>query len=239
MIQARVRAIDRAPRGFTLMEVMIALAVMMLIAATARPGVNRARAAANEMVAIGPLRIINSAQYSYTSSCGLGFYAPSPTVLATAPASSQGDGFISADLSSDPSEKSSHLLTLSPGPLPAGAAPSCNGVPAGNLVWTYYAGADPISNGGIRFFGMNQGRTIYQATATLPVTQNGAPAEGQTSSSRPPPRRRPGLLLSDAPPADTTTGGMSRGPSRPATVPTGRQLDVASRSLYKIVRFLS
>ena len=164
-----------APCGFTLMEIMIALAVMMLIAAMALPGLNRARAAANESAAIGSLRIINSAQYSYTSSCGFGFYAPSLTVLGTAPAASPGDGFISPDLSTDPSSKSSYLLTLTPGPLASAAAPSCNGVAAGSLVWTYYAGANPISNGGIRFFGMNQGGTIYQATAALPVTQNGAP----------------------------------------------------------------
>lgn len=169
-----------APRGFTLMEIMIAIAVMMLIAAMALPGLNRARAAANESAAIGSLRIINSAQYSYTASCGFGFYAPSLTVLGTAPATSPGDGFISTDLANDPSAKSSYLVTLTPGALAAGAAPSCNGVAAGNLVSTYYAGADPISSGGVRFFGMNQGGTIYQATAALPVTQNGAPAGGQT-----------------------------------------------------------
>ncbi len=164
-----------APRGFTLMEIMIAVAVMMLVAAMALPGLNRARAAANESAAIGSLRIINSAQYSYTASCGFGFYAPSLTALGTAPAASPGDGFISTDLANDPSSKSSYLLTLTPGALAAGSAPSCNGVAAGNLVWTYYAGANPISNGGIRFFGMNQGGTIYPATAALPVTQNGAP----------------------------------------------------------------
>ena len=172
---SRVRAVHDAHAGFTLMEVMIAVAVMMLIAAMALPGLNRARAAANESAAIGSLRIINSAQYSYVASCGFGFYAPSLTVLGTAPAASPGDGFISTDLATDPSTKSSYLLTLTPGAPAVAAAPSCNGVAAGNLVWTYYAGADPISNGGVRFFGMNQGGTIYQATATLPVTQNGAP----------------------------------------------------------------
>ena len=171
--------VDGAQRGFTLIEVLIAVAIMMLIAAMALPGLSRARAAANEMAAIGSLRIINSAQYSYTASCGFGFYAPSLTVLGTAPAASPGDGFVSTDLANDPSTKSSYLVTLTPGGLAAGAGPSCNGVPAGNLVWTYYVGADPIANGGIRFFGMNQGGTIYQATAALPVTQNGAPPGSQ------------------------------------------------------------
>lgn len=161
------------------MELMIALAVMMLLAALAIPGVNRARAAANESAAIGSLRVINSAQYSYTVSCGFGFYAPSLTILATPPPTSPGDGFISDDLSSDPSTKSSYLITLTAGAVAPGALASCNGVPAGSLVWTYYVGADPLPNGGTRFFGMNQAGTVYAGTASLPVTQNGAPAGGQ------------------------------------------------------------
>ena len=161
------------------MELMIALAVMMLLAALAIPGVTRARAAANESAAIGSLRVVNSAQYSYTSSCGYGFYAPSLTVLATPPPTGPGDGFISTDLSTDPSTKSMYLITLTPGALAPVAPASCNGVPVGSLVWTYYVAADPLSNSGNRFFGMNQGGTIYSGTASLPVTQNGAPAGGQ------------------------------------------------------------
>ena len=57
-----------------------------------------------------------------------------------------------------------------------GAPASCNGVAAGGVVATYFVGADPNPGGGTRFFGTNQGATIYQATAALPVTQTGAPA---------------------------------------------------------------
>ena len=57
-----------------------------------------------------------------------------------------------------------------------GAPASCNGVAAGGVVATYFVGANPSPGGGTRFFGTNQGATIYQATAALPVTQTGAPA---------------------------------------------------------------
>ena len=136
-MSSKVRTFDGAQGGFTLIKIMIAVAIMMLIAAMALPGLNRARAAANESAAIGSLHIINRAQYSYTSSCGFGFYVPSLAALGTAPAANPGDGFISTDLSTDPSIKSSYRVTLTPGALAVGAAPSCNGVPAGNLVWTY------------------------------------------------------------------------------------------------------
>ena len=41
---------------------------------------------------------------------------------------------------------------------------------------TYFVGASPATGGGARFFGTNQGGTIYQSTAAVAVTQNGAPA---------------------------------------------------------------
>jgi hypothetical protein len=65
---------------------------------------------------------------------------------------------------------------LTAGAVAAGSAPSCNGVAAGASVSTYYVGASPLAGGGVRFFGTNQGGTIYQSFATVPVAQNGAPA---------------------------------------------------------------
>ena len=37
-------------------------------------------------------------------------------------------------------------------------------------------GAAPLAGGGARYFGSNQGGTIYQSTAAVAVTQTGAPA---------------------------------------------------------------
>ena len=161
-------------------ELLIAVAIMMIIAAMAIPGVTRARSAANEAAAIGSLRAVNESQFSYASSCGLGFYAPSLASLATAPITTPGDGFISNDLSTDPSTKSSYIITMTAGAVAAGAPASCNGVPAGSLVWTWFASADPLPGGGARFFAVNKGGTLYSGTATLPVTQNGQPAGSQT-----------------------------------------------------------
>jgi prepilin-type N-terminal cleavage/methylation domain-containing protein len=167
----------RRRRGFTLLELMIAVAIVVIVAALAVPRLVRARVVANETSAIGSLRAISSAQSGYAAGCGRGFYAPSLSRLATPPPGG-GDGFIGVDLSWDPSVKSSYSIALTPGSPVAGSSASCNGAPAGTLVSTYWLGAAPFAGGGVRYFGTNQGGTIYQGTAALPVTQSGAPAGG-------------------------------------------------------------
>jgi len=140
------------------------------------PGLLRARMSGNEASAIGSMRAINSSQSTYAAICGSGFYAPSLVSLGTAPTVGGGDGFIGTDLNTDPSIKSSYTLAMTGGAAAAGSPASCNGVAAGATVETYFVGAAPTSGGGVRYFGSNQGGTIYHSTAAVAVTQNGAPA---------------------------------------------------------------
>ena len=72
--------------------------------------------------------------------------------------------------------KSGYTVTQTAGAAAAGAPASCNGAAAGTVAGTYFAGASPTAGPGARFFGTNQGGTIYQSTAAVVVTQNGAPA---------------------------------------------------------------
>lgn len=67
-------------KGFSLIELLIVIAIIMVIAAIAIPTLLRSRIAANEASAVGSLRIINSAQATYNSTYGIG-YATSLSVL--------------------------------------------------------------------------------------------------------------------------------------------------------------
>ena len=65
-------------KGFSLIELLIVVAIILIIAAIAIPNLLRSRMAANESSAVGSIRTINTAAISFNSSYGDGF----PSTLA-------------------------------------------------------------------------------------------------------------------------------------------------------------
>ncbi|ABF41989.1 Fimbrial protein pilin [Candidatus Koribacter versatilis Ellin345] len=56
-----------AEKGFSLIELLIVVAIILIIAAIAIPNLLRSRMAANEASAVGSLRTINTAEMTYSS----------------------------------------------------------------------------------------------------------------------------------------------------------------------------
>lgn len=69
-------------KGFSLIELLIVVAIILIIAAIAIPNLLRARIAANESSAVGSVRTVNSAEVAYSSAYPTVGFATSLTNLA-------------------------------------------------------------------------------------------------------------------------------------------------------------
>ena len=65
----------RSNRGFSLLELLIVVAIILIIATIAIPSLLRSRQSANGTSAVSNMRVLNTAQVSYSSAFG-GTYAP-------------------------------------------------------------------------------------------------------------------------------------------------------------------
>lgn len=71
-------------KGFSLIELLIVVAIILIIAAIAIPNLLRAKMAANEASAVGSLRTITTAEVSYSTTYGTG-YSPLANLGGAAP----------------------------------------------------------------------------------------------------------------------------------------------------------
>ena len=60
-------------KGFSLIELLIVVAIILIIAAIAIPNLLQSRIAANQASAVGSLRTLNTAQITYASTYNTGY----------------------------------------------------------------------------------------------------------------------------------------------------------------------
>jgi type IV pilus assembly protein PilA len=170
---------DASEVGFTLVELLLVVAIIAIIVAIAAPSLKRARMAGNEASAIGSLRAIESAQSTYSSTCALKGFAQSLEDLAKPPPGSTA-GFISPDLPRNGVVKSGYYVNVVPDESAVTitiASKTCNAA-AADAVSSYFTEAHPVLVGstGQRSFGADSRGTLYFKYDGSPIAagMNGA-----------------------------------------------------------------
>jgi len=149
----------RKQKGFSLIELLIVVAIILIIAAIAIPNLLRSRIAANESSAVGSIRTLNTAEVTYAStypdlgfSCTLKNLGPAGSV-----ATSTSAGLIDSVLSSG--TKSGYSFVLS----------TCSAAGSTGINVTYVSQGQPVVVGqtGQRAFCSDQSGVIkYDAAGS-------------------------------------------------------------------------
>ena len=148
----------RSPQGFSLIELLIVVAIILIIAAIAIPNLIRSRIAANQASAVASLRTLNTSEITYTSTFNVGYsvnmaYLASPATAGANPTSTAA-GLIDSVLAAG--IKSGYSFVYSPGPSDSSGRIS-----------QYQFTAQPISSStGTNFYYTDQSGVIRQNSTT-------------------------------------------------------------------------
>jgi type IV pilus assembly protein PilA len=162
--------------GFSLIELLIVVAIILIIAAIAIPDLLKSRQAAQQASAVGSLRAINTAEVTYASTYNTGFSVNLTSLDGVPPYSINNAGLVDPILGSG--AKSGYLFHYVPCPSPPGpddgsmAAGTC----PGSDVPSYQVVANPSGGvgSGVFYFTdpsgvIRQNPATYAAPSDPPV----------------------------------------------------------------------
>ena len=139
-------------KGFSLIELLIVVAIILIIAAIAIPNLLRSKMAANEASAVASLRTLITATIAYSSTYGS--YPPNltslgPVAAGVAPTSALAD-LVDIQLGTDPATKSGYTFTytFSAGTYTLTAAPVTVGVTGQRYFFTDPSGVIRVNGAG-------------------------------------------------------------------------------------------
>lgn len=170
---------EKNHRGFSLIELLIVVAIILIIAAIAIPDLLRSKVAADQASAVGSLRALNTAEFTYASTFNVGFSWQLQDLDGTGNTSTAA-GLIDSVLggTGDTSTKSGYTLNYFPCPTSSPTpGPPTAGTPGTGpciLVSTYAIDAMPTAGAG--------NGNYYYTDATGVIRQNNTAIAGPNDS---------------------------------------------------------
>ncbi len=167
---------SRRDRGFSLIELLIVVAIILIIMGIAIPNLMKSRMTANQAAAVGALKTVNAAAVTYSATYGNG-YPPSLAALGPPPGGGSGSTCDNSNLVDSllaGGRRNGYVFTYAgvnplPSPAPNCASPGFN---------AYNVNADPElrgKTGEVSYFTDQSGVVHFNATQT--ATANDPPLQ--------------------------------------------------------------
>ncbi|MGD0965335.1 MAG: prepilin-type N-terminal cleavage/methylation domain-containing protein [Candidatus Acidiferrales bacterium] len=152
-------------QGFSLIELLIVVAIILVIAAIAIPNLLRSRMAANEASAVSSIRAINTAEVTYAQAWGIGYAVALANLGGTTSCTASSTTACLVDPILSAGTKSGYLFA------------AAGNSPVGGILQGFEINGTPVSVGltGTRAFCSDQSGVIrFNTTGTAITTGQGA-----------------------------------------------------------------